>query len=57
MISRFLYSLRYVTNLVHMKAEKIEEDGWNQPPGMHLIPLPFADDIRGAPIDETLRGM
>ncbi|KII89726.1 hypothetical protein PLICRDRAFT_562396 [Plicaturopsis crispa FD-325 SS-3] len=33
------------------QAEKVEEGGWNEPPGFHLIPLPFADDIRAAPIE------
>ncbi|KAL7279454.1 hypothetical protein ACG7TL_007297 [Trametes sanguinea] len=31
------------------QAEKVEESGWREPPGFHLIPLPFADDIRAAP--------
>ncbi|KAH9964727.1 ku70-like protein [Lactifluus volemus] len=29
-----------------------EDDGWAEPSGFHLIPLPFADDIRPAPIEE-----
>lgn len=34
-----------------------EEDGTQkEPPGFHLIPLPFADDIREAPITEGARG-
>ncbi|KII89794.1 hypothetical protein PLICRDRAFT_158979 [Plicaturopsis crispa FD-325 SS-3] len=33
------------------QAEKIEDGGWNEPAGFHLIPLPFADDIRAAPIE------
>jgi ATP-dependent DNA helicase 2 subunit 1 len=38
------------------QAEKPEEGGWNEPPGFHLVPLPFADDIRAAPIEEACRG-
>ncbi|KAK1219462.1 ATP-dependent DNA helicase II subunit 1 [Marasmius sp. AFHP31] len=34
------------------QEEKIEEGGWTEPAGFHLIPLPFADDIRSAPIDK-----
>jgi len=34
------------------QAEKFEDGAWVEPAGMHLIPLPFADDIREAPIDE-----
>ncbi|PFH46457.1 hypothetical protein AMATHDRAFT_77665 [Amanita thiersii Skay4041] len=34
------------------QEEKKDEDGWTEPGGFHLIPLPFADDIRAAPIDE-----
>jgi len=37
------------------QEEKAEEGGWNEPSGFHLIPLPFADDIRVAPIDEAYR--
>ncbi|KAF9818760.1 hypothetical protein IEO21_02540 [Rhodonia placenta] len=37
------------------QKEKAEESGWHEPPGFHLIPLPFADDIRAAPIEETVR--
>ncbi|KAL0576791.1 ATP-dependent DNA helicase II subunit 1 [Marasmius crinis-equi] len=35
------------------QEEKIEEGGWTEPAGFHLIPLPFADDIRAAPIDKA----
>lgn len=34
--------------------EEDEETG--DPAGFHLIPLPFADDIRGAPVEEGKRG-
>ncbi|KIM74877.1 hypothetical protein PILCRDRAFT_800357 [Piloderma croceum F 1598] len=37
------------------QAEQPEEGGWNEPPGFHLVPLPFADDIRAAPIEEACR--
>jgi hypothetical protein len=39
------------------QAEKVEDGGWNEPPGFHLVPLPFADDLRAAPIEEASRGM
>jgi len=42
--------------LITLQAEKIEEGGWNEPPGFHLIPLPFADDIRAASVEEAYRG-
>ena len=34
----------------------MDEDGWHEPAGFHLIPLPFADDIRAAPVEECARG-
>ncbi|THH23094.1 hypothetical protein EUX98_g8084 [Antrodiella citrinella] len=37
------------------QEEKAEEGGWNEPAGIHIIPLPFADDIRAAPVQEGLR--
>ncbi|KAF9219431.1 Ku DNA-binding complex, Ku70 subunit [Gyrodon lividus] len=37
------------------QAETEVEGGWSEPAGFHLIFLPFADDIRAAPIDEALR--
>ncbi|KAG1820825.1 Ku DNA-binding complex, Ku70 subunit [Suillus subaureus] len=37
------------------QAESGEEGGWNEPAGFHLIPLPFADDIRAAPLEEAFR--
>jgi Ku70/Ku80 beta-barrel domain len=33
-----------------------ESEGWTEPSGFHLIPLPFADDIRAAPIEEGFQG-
>ena len=38
------------------QAKKVVEGGWNKPPGFHIVPLPFADDIRAAPIEEGYRG-
>jgi len=32
-----------------------EDEGWAEPSGFHLIPLPFADDIRAAPIEDSFR--
>lgn len=37
------------------QAESTEEGGWNEPAGFHLIPLPFADDIRAAPLETAFR--
>jgi ATP-dependent DNA helicase 2 subunit 1 len=35
--------------ILSQKEEKLEEGGWIEPAGFHLITLPFADDIRAAP--------
>ncbi|KAJ8592867.1 Ku DNA-binding complex, Ku70 subunit [Rhizopogon salebrosus TDB-379] len=37
------------------QAESGEEGEWKEPAGFHLIPLPFADDIRAAPLEEAFR--
>ncbi|KAJ3554418.1 hypothetical protein NM688_g3122 [Phlebia brevispora] len=37
------------------QAENAEEGGWNEPAGFHLIPLPFADDIRAATVQTAAR--
>ncbi|KAJ2913757.1 hypothetical protein MD484_g6661, partial [Candolleomyces efflorescens] len=37
------------------QEEKVDESGWTEPPGFHIIPLPFADDMRAAPIEEGHR--
>ncbi|KAF8149083.1 SPOC like C-terminal domain-containing protein [Crassisporium funariophilum] len=37
------------------QEEKVDESGWTDPAGFHLIPLPFADDIRAAPIEEAFQ--
>ena len=34
----------------------MEEGGWSEPAGFHLIFMPFADDIRTAPFTEAFRG-
>ena len=34
----------------------MEEGGWSEPAGLHLIFMPFADDLRTAPITEAFRG-
>jgi len=34
------------------QEEKEDETGWTEPAGFHMIPLPFVDDIRSAPIQE-----
>ncbi|EEB93907.1 hypothetical protein MPER_07373, partial [Moniliophthora perniciosa FA553] len=38
------------------QEERVEEAGWTEPAGFHLIPLPFADDIREAPLDKGHTG-
>ncbi|KAG5652752.1 hypothetical protein H0H81_003839 [Sphagnurus paluster] len=37
------------------QEEKIDEAGWTDPAGFHLIPLPFADDIRAATVVKAAR--
>ncbi|KAF5379661.1 hypothetical protein D9615_005809 [Tricholomella constricta] len=37
------------------QEEKVDEGGWNDPAGFHLIPLPFADDIRAAAVEKGFR--
>ncbi|KAI0288957.1 SPOC like C-terminal domain-containing protein [Russula brevipes] len=38
-----------------LPQEEGEGEGWTEPSGFHLIPLPFADDIRAAPIEDGFR--
>lgn len=39
------------------QEEAFDPAGWTtDPPGFHMIPIPFADDIRAAPIDEGHQG-
>ncbi|KAJ7637214.1 SPOC like C-terminal domain-containing protein [Mycena rosella] len=38
------------------QEERVDEGGWTDPAGFHLIPLPFADDIRAAPVERGCRG-
>lgn len=61
----FCYLLPQVRNLwalhnqpIHClpQEEKVDESGWTDPPGFHIIPLPFADDMRAAPVEEGHRG-
>ena len=43
--------------LIPFQAEKLDDDGTQlDPPGFHLQPLPFADDVRAVPVDSALRG-
>ncbi|KAG6917848.1 hypothetical protein DXG01_000753 [Tephrocybe rancida] len=37
------------------QEEKADEGGWVDPAGFHLIPLPFADDIRAATVVKAVR--
>ncbi|KAF8224427.1 Ku DNA-binding complex, Ku70 subunit [Tricholoma matsutake] len=37
------------------QEEKVDESGWSDPAGFHLTPLPFADDVRTAPIEKAVR--
>ncbi|KAJ6615653.1 Ku DNA-binding complex Ku70 subunit [Mycena sp. CBHHK59/15] len=37
------------------QEERVDEGGWTDPAGFHLIPLPFADDIRAAPVESACR--
>jgi ATP-dependent DNA helicase 2 subunit 1 len=41
---------------VLLPQEEGKSDGWAEPSGFHLIALPFADDIRTAPVNEGFRG-
>jgi hypothetical protein len=41
-----------------VQEEKLDEyDTQTDPPGLHLIPLPFADEIREPPVNESHRGI
>ncbi|KAJ7639391.1 SPOC like C-terminal domain-containing protein [Roridomyces roridus] len=37
------------------QEERVDEAGWTDPAGFHLIPLPFADDIRSAAVERGAR--
>ena len=39
-----------------LPQEESDGEEWVEPSGFHLIPLPFADDIRAAPVDDGCRG-
>lgn len=44
--------------LIPFQAEKLDADGAQlDPPGFHLQPLPFADDVRAAPVESAMRGI
>ena len=38
------------------QEETVDAAGWREPAGLHLVPLPFADDIRAAPVERAARG-
>jgi ATP-dependent DNA helicase 2 subunit 1 len=39
------------------QEEVLDDNGAQErPPGFHMIPLPYADDIRAAPVEEALQG-
>lgn len=44
-------------DIMHRQEEKTDETGWVEPIGFHLIPLPFADDIRAATVTTAMRGI
>jgi ATP-dependent DNA helicase 2 subunit 1 len=54
-VSNF-YQCDHVISLTYLQEEKEDETGWTEPAGFHLITLPFADDIRSAPIQEGFQG-
>lgn len=49
-----------VFSIFTLKTQEETEDeegaGWNDPSGFHLIPLPFADDIRSAAVEQAATG-
>ncbi|KAJ3572879.1 hypothetical protein NP233_g2790 [Leucocoprinus birnbaumii] len=55
--------LRFGDNIKHSQfiypdemEERTDENGFiADPPGIHVIPIPFADNIRAAPIEEAFR--
>lgn len=43
--------------LITYQAERLDDDGAQlDPPGFHIQPLPFADEVRAAPVESSLRG-
>lgn len=45
------------THAFSVQAERLAEDGAQlDPPGMHLQPLPFADEVRAAPVERAFQG-
>ena len=53
----WLVFFSFVNDKIFIQEEREDEGGWRDPAGFHLIPIPFADDIRAAPIDEAALGM
>jgi len=49
--------LRCLPTRLALQEEKTDETGWKDPAGFHLIPLPFADDIRAATVEKGARGI
>jgi len=48
---------RSLSDLRRPQMEELDENNAQiEPPGFHLIPLPFADDIRAAPVQTSQRG-
>ena len=39
-----------------LPQEENQGEMWAEPSGFHMIPMPFADDIRAAPIEEGFQG-
>ncbi|KAG0207556.1 X-ray repair cross-complementing protein 6 [Mortierella sp. GBA30] len=56
-ICSFTQRATYGTRLVALmpQLEVVGSNGQEQPPGFHLIPLPWADDIRPLPIETDFR--
>jgi ATP-dependent DNA helicase 2 subunit 1 len=50
-----LYAITSADYFLGSQEEQPDATGWNEPAGIHLIQLPFADDIRAAPIEEGYR--
>ena len=52
------YDLILASRAPHQRyIQEVYEDGeYIEPAGIHLVPYPYADDIRAAPITEQYRG-
>ena len=53
-VLNFMDSCISLLKLSYAQKEDLDE---SEPGGFHLISLPFADDIRSAPIEEAARGL